>query len=580
MVLKLGINEWPMPGRDRSTRHVREGISRADAQRRRSVRALRRLEGYLLLRLHSSFDRRLRRLSRSIRSQRPAGSDNYSDRAASRFLLPVALCGAVLPAAISRDSDTSDWTGDRNRCAVAASIFAGEGEKSWKRRPIAVLTILLAAVMLSSLTHLGLHTPWSPIMDAWSSVPIPSEYLQGRTALERRGALVFQAKQCRNCHSLDDMGGKRGPALDRVALRLTQDQLIRQVIQGGGNMPAYGKNLSPAETTALVAFLETLHPAGQPPAGNAARDVVLGASAEGSSSYASIESSMSPEVQTVLQSWVFPVPVTCALVVTVFVYLRGWCRLRSLLPNVASSSRLACFMTGVFALWIAVGSPLAAFDDDLLSIHMVQHILLMAVAPPLILLGAPALPLLHGLPQSFVRFVLGPLLRWPALQWLGHTLTHPVFCWVAATVTLIAWHSPSAFEFALRSKFWHEIEHACFFATSILFWWPVVQPWPSVARWPRWSIPLYLFTGMMANDALSAFLAFCDRVLYPSYASASRLFPITPLDDQALAGALMWVFSSFVYLIPAVVITLQMLSPEGSCRPSAYDSSHESPTTA
>ena len=108
-------------------------------------------------------------------------------------------------------------------------------------------------------------------MDAWSSVPIPSEYLQGRTALERRGALVFQAKQCRNCHSLDDMGGKRGPALDRVALRLTQDQLIRQVIQGGGNMPAYGKNLSPAETTALVAFLETLHPDGQPPAGNAAR---------------------------------------------------------------------------------------------------------------------------------------------------------------------------------------------------------------------------------------------------------------------------------------------------------------------
>ena len=162
-------------------------------------------------------------------------------------------------------------------------FVAGEGEKSWRRRPIAVLTILLTAVMLTSLTQLGLHTPWSPVMDAWSSLPIPSEYLQGRTALERRGALVFQAKQCHNCHSLDDVGGKRGPALDRVALRLTQDQLIRQVIQGGGNMPAYGKNLSPAETTALVGFLETLHPPGQPPASNAARDVVLGADAAGSS---------------------------------------------------------------------------------------------------------------------------------------------------------------------------------------------------------------------------------------------------------------------------------------------------------
>lgn len=115
-------------------------------------------------------------------------------------------------------------------------------------------------------------------MDAWSSLPIPAEYLQGRTALERRGALVFQAKQCHNCHSLDDQGGKRGPALDRVALRLNSDQLIRQVIQGGGNMPAYGKNLSPAETTALVAFLRTLHPVGQSAAVDASRAVAIGAS--------------------------------------------------------------------------------------------------------------------------------------------------------------------------------------------------------------------------------------------------------------------------------------------------------------
>jgi ubiquinol-cytochrome c reductase cytochrome b subunit len=115
-------------------------------------------------------------------------------------------------------------------------------------------------------------------MDAWSSQPIPAEFLQGRTALERHGALVFQAKQCHNCHSLDNLGGQRGPALDAVALRLTEDQLIRQVIQGGGNMPAYGKNLSPAETTALVAFLETLHPANQKPAHNASEAIALGAS--------------------------------------------------------------------------------------------------------------------------------------------------------------------------------------------------------------------------------------------------------------------------------------------------------------
>jgi ubiquinol-cytochrome c reductase cytochrome b subunit len=155
-------------------------------------------------------------------------------------------------------------------------FLSGEGEKSWRRRPIAVLTVLLIAVVLGTFTHLAEFAPWSPHMNAWSGDPVPVRFLHGTTALERQGALVFQAKQCRNCHSLGDAGGQRGPALDSVAVRLTQDQLIRQVIQGGGNMPAYGKNLNPAETTALVAFLETLHPAGQAPARDASRDVVLG----------------------------------------------------------------------------------------------------------------------------------------------------------------------------------------------------------------------------------------------------------------------------------------------------------------
>jgi ubiquinol-cytochrome c reductase cytochrome b subunit len=154
---------------------------------------------------------------------------------------------------------------------LALPLLAGEGEKSWRRRPVAVLMVLLVAVALGSLTQLGTYTPWSPVMDAWSGAPVPGTALQGRTALERRGALVFQAKQCRNCHSLGESGGQRGPALDSVAVRLTEDQLVRQVLQGGGNMPAYGKNLTPAETTALVAFLETLHPAAQRPARDASR---------------------------------------------------------------------------------------------------------------------------------------------------------------------------------------------------------------------------------------------------------------------------------------------------------------------
>jgi ubiquinol-cytochrome c reductase cytochrome b subunit len=156
---------------------------------------------------------------------------------------------------------------------VLLPFFAGEGEKSWKRRPIAVLTVLLVAVTLGTLTHLAQFTPWSPIMDAWSGAPVPVEYLNGRSPLERMGSAVFQEKQCRNCHSIGGEGGQRGPALDRVAVLMTHPQLVRQVVQGGGNMPAYGKQLNPAEVAALVAFLDTLHPSNQLPARDAARKV-------------------------------------------------------------------------------------------------------------------------------------------------------------------------------------------------------------------------------------------------------------------------------------------------------------------
>jgi ubiquinol-cytochrome c reductase cytochrome b subunit len=154
---------------------------------------------------------------------------------------------------------------------ILLPFLSGEGEKSWRRRPVAVVTLLLIAVALGTFTKLATYSPWSPVMNGWSGDPVPVEFLNGRSPLERQGALVFQVKQCRNCHAIGGSGGQRGPALDRVATRLTRDQLVRQVIQGGGNMPAYGKNLNPAEVTALVSFLETLHPPNQLPARDASQ---------------------------------------------------------------------------------------------------------------------------------------------------------------------------------------------------------------------------------------------------------------------------------------------------------------------
>jgi ubiquinol-cytochrome c reductase cytochrome b subunit len=158
---------------------------------------------------------------------------------------------------------------------ILLPLLSGEGEKHWSKRPVAVLMVTIIAVALGIFTRLGTYTPWSPIMNAWSTDPIPPAYLHNRTPLEREGAVVLQNKQCRNCHSVGGQGGLRGPALDAVASHMTEDQIVRQVLQGGGNMPAYGNALNPSEATALVKFLTTLRGNDLQPAIDASRHMTV-----------------------------------------------------------------------------------------------------------------------------------------------------------------------------------------------------------------------------------------------------------------------------------------------------------------
>ena len=266
-------------------------------------------------------------------------------------------------------------------------------------------------------------------------------------------------------------------------------------------------------------------------------------------------------VPVVSQSWSSPLAANSFLCLASGLYICGWIRLRAARPQLVSLRRLAAFLAGVAGIWLAIGSPLAAFDDRSLTIHMMQHVLLMSVCPPLILLGWPAPPLLHGLPQSLARRVLGPVLRLDLVRRAAHAVTNPVVCWLAAASALVAWHLPVVFEAALRFHWLHELEHLSFLAAGLLFWWPVVQPWPSAPRWPRWSIPLYLFCATLPCDVLSGFLSFCDRVIYPSYLSAPRSFGMSPLQDQECASAFMWVSVTLILLLPAVIVTLEILSP-------------------
>src|SRR2546425_991435 len=269
---------------------------------------------------------------------------------------------------------------------------------------------------------------------------------------------------------------------------------------------------------------------------------------------------MSSVSQAILSSWSFDPKITLGIVAVIILYLRGWRILHRTSPARFPGWRALAFLAGLGTFWLAIASPLDALSGLLLSAHMVQHLLLMSVAPPLILLGAPFLPLLRGLPRKFARDGVGPFLTWPALRLVGTTLTHPLNCWLIMAVTLFVWHVPAAFDLALRSPAWHKFEHACFLGAWLLFWWPVVRPFPSRPQWPLWSVPFYLLAADLLNTTLSAILTFSDHVLYPTYLAAPRLFGTTVLGDQSCAGLIMWVPGSLVYLVPAALIAIKYLS--------------------
>jgi cytochrome c oxidase assembly factor CtaG len=270
--------------------------------------------------------------------------------------------------------------------------------------------------------------------------------------------------------------------------------------------------------------------------------------------------------QPLFASWTLDPWVAAPLALAAGIYVRGWLRLHARVPQRFGAGCLAAFLGGLAAIAVALASPLHALGAQLLQAHMLQHLLLMMVAPPLLWLGAPLLPLLHGLPRGILRTWVGRLFAWPALTYVGQWLVHPPVAWVVYVGSTWAWHTPALYERALAAEFWHEAQHVCFLATALAFWWPVVPPWPSRPLLPPWGIVLYLLLADLQNTVLSAWLVFAERLIYPSYATVPRLWGIAALDDQAAAGALMWVPGSVAFLLPIAWVVGQMLSPNKTSR--------------
>lgn len=275
-----------------------------------------------------------------------------------------------------------------------------------------------------------------------------------------------------------------------------------------------------------------------------------------------------------------PISATAALLLIAFSYWWDWRILSRRLPGRVSGSRLGAFLTGLAMLWLAWSGTLTELTHLRLTAHMAQHLLFMLIAPPLLLLGAPLLVFARGESRIF-QAANGTSLH-TAFAWVqcaGRWLTHPVAAAGIMVANTIAWHIPSLFALAMESPSWHSIENFTFLVSGILFWWPVILPWPSEAQWPRWTIPLYLLCADLPVSALSAYLAFCGRVVYPSYIAAAGLRGMRALDDQITAALVMWLGMMVVFLGAAVAIVVDLLEPSASLSRDPATTELESRTT-
>jgi putative membrane protein len=227
-----------------------------------------------------------------------------------------------------------------------------------------------------------------------------------------------------------------------------------------------------------------------------------------------------------------------------------------------------CFWLGMFALALALVSPLDAAADEIFSAHMVQHLLLILVAAPLLVLSAPAPELWWGLPRA-VRLRVAR--RWKrsgvaARAW--GLITAPAIVFVVHAVAIWYWHFPVPYEAAERSDLLHAIEHLCFFGTAALFWWVVIQPRGHRRLSYASAIP-YILATMLHSGALGGLLVYAPTAWYPSHAAGAPLWGLSPLEDQQLAGVIMWIPAGFLYLAAAVWAAYRWITEDERRHPAA-----------
>ncbi|HEX8271506.1 MAG TPA: cytochrome c oxidase assembly protein [Longimicrobiaceae bacterium] len=260
-----------------------------------------------------------------------------------------------------------------------------------------------------------------------------------------------------------------------------------------------------------------------------------------------------PEPHDLATAWALEPGIVAPLLLSAWLYARGTERLwRS--AGVGRGIRrgeAACFAAGWLVLAVALVSPLHPLGDALFSAHMVQHELLMALAAPLLVLGRPVIPLLWALPVAWRRSA-GGIAKGGAVRGGWRALTAPFAAWLLHAAALWLWHLPAAYQATLRSDAVHTLQHASFLGTGLLFWWTVVHG--REGRMGYGASVFYLFATAMHSGGLGALLTFARSPWYPAYAGATEAWGLTPLEDQQLAGLIMWIPAGLSYLVAALLL--------------------------
>ena len=271
---------------------------------------------------------------------------------------------------------------------------------------------------------------------------------------------------------------------------------------------------------------------------------------------------MDPTLRALLTTWSWRPDVLFVLIALGTAFAIGWWRLRNRGFRRARRWRALAYVAGLGAVGLALISPVDRLASLSFLVHMVQHELLIMVAPPLLLLADPLPVLIWGLPRKLRLAVRHLLARGAIVRRILYGATWMPVAWGVYVFNLWMWHLPVAYEAALRNHFLHDLEHLAFFGTATLFWWPIINPAPRLhGKVPYGFRIVYILAAAFQSTALGFAIAVTDRVLYAPYMVAPRLWDLTPLDDQAFGGAIMSE-GGMMYLIPLLVLIAQWLNDE------------------